>query len=115
MKIDLSQKAYEKLFTDRDISPQNVSLKITIADIGWKGATYNLALVEPAEADTSGENFYSIRQDGINFLLADAVKFSSNELKIETREIDGNLSLIVYNANFAPDLDLKPEKYTVDL
>ncbi len=34
MKIDLSQKAYEKLFTDRDISPQNVSLKITIADIG---------------------------------------------------------------------------------
>ncbi len=48
-------------------------------------------------------------------MLADAVKFSSNELKIETREIDGNLSLIVYNANFAPDLDLKPEKYTVDL
>ncbi|SDM22631.1 hypothetical protein SAMN04488692_1229 [Halarsenatibacter silvermanii] len=34
MKINLSEKAHEKIFRPREISPENFCIKITLDDIG---------------------------------------------------------------------------------
>ncbi len=71
--------------------------------------------MEPAENIEQYDNFETFSQDGLNFLVENAVKISAEEINIEVEKIAEGEELIVYNANFAPELHIKPEKYIVKL
>ncbi|SDM22677.1 hypothetical protein [Halarsenatibacter silvermanii] len=71
--------------------------------------------MEPAENIEQYANFQTFSQDGLNFLVENAVKISAEEINIEVEKIADSEEIIVYNANFAPELHIKPEKYIVKL
>ncbi len=53
--------------------------------------------------------------DNITFIYLPEVRYSANHIIISTKEIWGEEKLILYNESYAPELDLKPEKYSTSL
>lgn len=75
-----------------------------------------MALEEPAKFPKEEiEELEKIEQDGYTYIYLPEVRYSANCIVITTRNIAGKEKLVLYNDNFAPELELRPTRYSSEL
>lgn len=77
MKINVTDKASEKLKELLEEKKTDKSLRIFVAGYGWGGPTIGLALEEPKEDDTQ------VEIDNLNFTIEDGLSDTFNVLTVD--------------------------------